>query len=288
VVYHVTNAGLVAALEVRSGEVIWLTRYPQNIGILDNLRKLPSVWRNERPLLRGEKLYVTPVDSDHLLCLDRTTGKILWAVSRSVDSGQWESRRSGRRFPGVWHMAGFGADGTLCLTGSDLVFLDPDTGKLVRTAGLQGFLPRGKAGPSDGKMSALIRKKAPKGLEPAINSEGTDFWWHLGRIMCPPTLTANGKVYFSMQQTGRRGRFNSEFVYDLKSASIERQRRWFGPEFLKSLRGLSVMKRPVNEAPEAFDPAMRMVFEREAVPFEIDVTCRHIVVRFGKKETKEN
>ncbi|MCH7664209.1 MAG: PQQ-binding-like beta-propeller repeat protein, partial [Chloroflexi bacterium] len=105
IVYHCTNAGVVAAVDARTGDIRWLTRYPQNKNALDNFSSPGLVWRNEPPLVRGNKLFVTPVDSSFLLCLDTETGRILWVTTRNRDSS-WPDRGA-RGFPNAWRMAGF-------------------------------------------------------------------------------------------------------------------------------------------------------------------------------------
>ena len=129
VVYHVTNAGVVAAVDEQTGEVRWMTRYPQDKTVMDNFAQPGRVWRNEAPIIRGKKLYVTPVDCPLLLCIDSETGRILWTARQDSDSN-WPDYRKRKGYPHVWRMVGFSADGSLVLTGHDVVLLDPDTGEL--------------------------------------------------------------------------------------------------------------------------------------------------------------
>jgi len=53
VAYHVTNAGVVAAVDAQTGDIRWLTRYPQRQNVLDNLAKPGETWHNDAPLIRG-------------------------------------------------------------------------------------------------------------------------------------------------------------------------------------------------------------------------------------------
>ncbi len=89
-VYHVTNAGVVACVDAGTGDIRWLTRYPQSRQALDNLSHPGAIWRNEAPVIRGSRLYVTPLDSGFLLCLDTETGRILWEATQS-HGASWES-----------------------------------------------------------------------------------------------------------------------------------------------------------------------------------------------------
>ncbi|MBA4387707.1 MAG: hypothetical protein C0404_06980, partial [Verrucomicrobia bacterium] len=288
IVYHVSNAGVIAAIDARSGNVVWLTRYSQRKDVLDNFASLQNVWRNESPLIRGSRLYVTPVDSNYLLCLDKETGRVLWDASMSSDSGS--GRKDGRRggFSHVWHMAGFTPDGKLCLSGNDIVFLDPETGTVSHGVGLQ-CIP----GMHGADIIKLDKTKVAKGLEPGLNGEGDDFWYPLGHVHQPPTITMDGKIYFGMQEWNgepgpRQAPFNSDYVYDTAKRSIIAQRRWYDPVSYISTFGyanaLPTLKRPVNEEPASFDPAMRFSIKRWQVPFEADIKFNSIVMRYDQQK----
>jgi outer membrane protein assembly factor BamB/tetratricopeptide (TPR) repeat protein len=87
-VYTCTDAGTVAALDALSGRIKWVMRYPYyrrahdaTLSVYENYYH-PVPWLNQRPLLIGDQLYVVPVDSTLLLCLDRRTGKVIWNRSR--------------------------------------------------------------------------------------------------------------------------------------------------------------------------------------------------------------
>ena len=101
-VYYTTNAGAVAAMDALSGRVKWLMRYPYSPGVHDATREFgklsaihggtehvrphfPMFWLNQRPLLVGERVYLLPVDSKLLLCVDRRTGKVLWSRPKSSE-----------------------------------------------------------------------------------------------------------------------------------------------------------------------------------------------------------
>jgi outer membrane protein assembly factor BamB len=96
-VYYCTNAGVVAALDARSGRVKWYMRYPFHPEVHDahrpfaggpeaclhggsaQVRPDPVYWLNQRPLMIGDKLFVTPCDSPLMLCINRRDGKVLWS-----------------------------------------------------------------------------------------------------------------------------------------------------------------------------------------------------------------
>jgi len=101
-VYCTTNAGAIAAVDSQSGRIKWLIRTPYHLrpeSVHDATRQFgqlpfwsglintggmhePSFWLNQRPLLVGERLYVLPVDSPLMLCLDRRTGRIIWSLPK--------------------------------------------------------------------------------------------------------------------------------------------------------------------------------------------------------------
>jgi outer membrane protein assembly factor BamB len=101
-VYHTTNAGAVVAVEALSGRVKWLARYPYHPHVHDATRQFgrggdivrhgiirfrphsPMFWYNQRPLVVGERLYVLPVDTPFLLCIDRRSGKVLWSKPKGT------------------------------------------------------------------------------------------------------------------------------------------------------------------------------------------------------------
>jgi outer membrane protein assembly factor BamB len=98
-VYYNTNAGAVAAIDAMSGRVKWLMRYPYHPSVHDATRTFgrlpfwsglvntggmhePSFWFNQRPLLVDEQLFVLPVDSSFMLCVDRRSGRVNWTLSK--------------------------------------------------------------------------------------------------------------------------------------------------------------------------------------------------------------
>jgi outer membrane protein assembly factor BamB len=97
-VYYGTNAGAIAALDSLSGRIKWLTRYPCYPGVHDATRPFgsdrfqynppwphrPMFWLNQRPLVIGERLYLLPVDSRLMLCVDRRTGKVAWSKPKGT------------------------------------------------------------------------------------------------------------------------------------------------------------------------------------------------------------
>lgn len=215
VVYHCSNAGVVAAVDAQTGDIRWLTRYPQNNNVLDNFSNPGKTWRNVIPITRGNKIYVTPVDSPFILCLDKETGRIVWTAGQSVDSHMGQ-RGKQNVFSLVWRMAGFTSYGQLALTGHDVVLLDPETGELVWQARMHSnWMVNGPV--QFGGMVLANGQTPPKGLTAAINGDGEDYWFPYGRIDQQPTFTKDGKMYFSMRShNGCAGGLQySDFCLDL-------------------------------------------------------------------------
>ena len=95
VLYYLSNLGAVAAIESRSGRVLWVTAYdyikpPPTIGRMPRMRNL--YWGLNAPLLMGNVLIVAPRDSQYLLAIDTgrgpsgrgREGEILWVYDNSA------------------------------------------------------------------------------------------------------------------------------------------------------------------------------------------------------------
>jgi len=109
-VYISTNGGAVAALDVRSGEVVWATLYEKStvdrkararllaFRVRRDPRGTPEApWRSSAPLVLGSRVFFTPSDADALFCLDAETGRLLWQRPRK--KGQFVvGAHSGRLF----------------------------------------------------------------------------------------------------------------------------------------------------------------------------------------------
>ncbi|MCK6475018.1 MAG: PQQ-binding-like beta-propeller repeat protein [Planctomycetes bacterium] len=111
-VYYNTNAGVIAAMDARSGRVKWLMRYPYYPSVHDATRQFgeaevvqytriwarphsPMFWFNQRPLLVGEDLYVAPVDVNLLMKMNRRSGKVIWSAQKGVNDPKARMHGSG-------------------------------------------------------------------------------------------------------------------------------------------------------------------------------------------------
>ncbi|MHC4916269.1 MAG: PA14 domain-containing protein, partial [Planctomycetota bacterium] len=151
-IYYNTNAGAVAAIDALSGRVKWVMRYPyyafpqsvhdatRQFGKLTKIHggttycrpHRPMFWLNQRPLLVGEQLYVTPVDTRYMFCLDRRTGRVCW---NRVKMGEGFTYFMGPTKTGELVMVTNGRNrrvfGSSGKSGPPLLLLSPETGETV-------------------------------------------------------------------------------------------------------------------------------------------------------------
>lgn len=234
-VYYSTNAGVVAAMDARSGRIKWLMRYPyavapsnihdatRGFGRNEDSRYLagtfsPMLWYNQRPLMIGERLYVLPVDTKFLLCLDRRSGKALWSRVRGV---HYKDRQKHWRHAngGIAHMLGPTRSGHLVLVyqgrSQPVQMVDPANGKTVWTS--PDLWMR------DSQPSSSYMNGAPPipGARPLLTENDT---------LYVPQFT-----YFRSWHS-KRGwsyHYGSHLAeVDLKERKILKQRRYYGPGVL--------------------------------------------------------
>lgn len=128
-VFFATNAGLIAALDAATGQPIWAHRYDSSISgqatdttmrsVADRAYWLISVrrpLRMQNPLVvAGGRVLALPCDSDSLLSISETDGRLLWQKPR--EDQECLSYAPGDR---------------VVLTGPDIVVLQATTGEAVR------------------------------------------------------------------------------------------------------------------------------------------------------------
>lgn len=151
-VYFSTNAGAVAAMDSLSGRIKWLMRYPYYPSVHDLTRQFgtlylfgngvplvqphsPMFWLNQRPLVVGENLYVLPVNSPFMLCIDRKNGKVNWTFDKPtsgfnyflgpISTGELVITGNGRKVKEV------GKLGDSANMNDPLYLVDPKTGKIT-------------------------------------------------------------------------------------------------------------------------------------------------------------
>ncbi|MBI4606262.1 MAG: PQQ-binding-like beta-propeller repeat protein, partial [Planctomycetes bacterium] len=82
-VYHLTNTGILAALDAEDGAILWIAEYPR----LTSRGKRGSIrhenrWQPNPVLPVGRELIAAPQDSPYLLGIDAGTGSVLWRLPR--------------------------------------------------------------------------------------------------------------------------------------------------------------------------------------------------------------
>ena len=119
--YYSTNLGACCCIEPLTGRILWLYNYDR-IPVMAPERALFTTiyreagWYNGPVVLAGDNLWVAPIDSDYLYCLDAWTGKEKWKRHRSTH----------RYFLGV-------ANDRLLLGGRNLEICDANTGVSLKT-----------------------------------------------------------------------------------------------------------------------------------------------------------
>lgn len=319
-VYVCPNAGAVAAMDSLSGRIKWLMRYPYHPSIHDLTRQFgdfynPSLFLNQRPLVVGENLYVMPVNSPFMLCLDRKSGKVNWTLDKLTG--------------GFGYLLGPISSGELVLTGNgravpnreqnnatyhQVYLVDPNTGKVTWKS--PDYIPY------DDKPVIRSRDAVYYGL----NSNKAYF-----ETVSRPFLSEDDKIILGSwsDQTiwwWKPGIYVFAFgEFDLKNKKITNARRFYAPDFLAhcdtvindkvsrngpiplgaplTLEDVSKIPRktkeqeaqialleliikdtvPVNEHP-AFMPFSRVTFTRYGIPFELRISPRKIFMVYKRSE----
>jgi outer membrane protein assembly factor BamB/tetratricopeptide (TPR) repeat protein len=328
-VYYNTNAGAVAAVESLSGRVKWLMRYPYWPQIHDATRAFgshryqynppwphrPMFWYNQRPLIIGERMFILPVDSTMMMCLDRRTGKVVWSRAKVTKSrGAWNFKDPRSNLykvgdGGVSYFLGPMRSGELVLVhasrGGSIHLVDPKTGRSTWV------------GPD------LLKRATHPVMKDRFNIYT---WAPIGinsRRYCTaakPMLTTDDKLYvpsFAFVNTGSYGlTFGWSFnlcALSLKDRKILNHRRYYSGELLamadyyihslmpgnikkleklphknkQTLAEIVVQKRiaadtvPTNEH-GPFMPMQRMTFHRYGVLFELRWSTRNMRMVFDR------
>lgn len=89
-VVYCSHTGTIMAVDAFSGQPAWAVRYPRGVAEDDDetLEVIPTKAQQVRTrdltpvLYADDRLYAAPADSDHLLCLDPASGRVLWQRER--------------------------------------------------------------------------------------------------------------------------------------------------------------------------------------------------------------
>ncbi|MFP4057881.1 MAG: PQQ-binding-like beta-propeller repeat protein [Candidatus Brocadiia bacterium] len=132
-VYHGSNLGAAAALDLETGAVRWVQRYPSfprylRRALVERRRR----WANNPPMAAGGFLFLAPQDAARLFAIDPATGAVAWSAPRH----------------GARYLVG-GCGDRLFLIGHDAVALHGETGRrLWKTPLPQASAARPLATPS--------------------------------------------------------------------------------------------------------------------------------------------
>jgi outer membrane protein assembly factor BamB len=91
-----TQLGAVAALDLYGGDILWETLYDQ-IGVpaAQRWRGTPDrrqIWNNTAPVVAGNVVVATPIDSEDMLGLDLESGALAWSSGRFTRYASGEAR----------------------------------------------------------------------------------------------------------------------------------------------------------------------------------------------------
>ncbi len=322
-IYYTTNAGAVAALDSLSGRVKWLTRYPYYPGIHDATRQFgrggervqysrvyfrphtPMLWYNQRPLIVGERIFTTPVDTNSIYCIDRRTGKVLWTHSKQS--------------PGCGYLLGMSKQDELVVayTGrklavpshnspSPIQLLDPLSGKILWES------PDLTVTESHPVMTHYVFGSQ------AMHYRSNEAWFELA---ARPLMTQDGRVYLnSFRYVGYPifGYFTNLACLDIDQRKLVDQRRYYsgeilarasvdistnGPEELSALSAQAVKNKETNDriqllkevvadtVPEnehgPFLPFARLPFDRFGQTFELRISARSVSMIYDRKAVEQ-
>jgi len=298
-VYECTDTGTIAAMDAISGSVQWCIRYPTWLGVHDqtdgmSYRRSGDFWYPQAPMVLGDLLIVTPVDSPLLYAVERATGKVRWVRMKGKD---YEGHAGHKYLRNAWLLGPTG-DGHIVIAYSGrwgpIEVLDPSNGTTVWESG-DLVLP---------EASPVLTWKIGSGVK--IQERHFD-------IAAQPMLTSDDRLIvgqrarFEMGRHGKNGlrwwgsAYNMACI-DLGERQIVAQRRFYGSAILAHARWLietearmqwekeqdAFAKKmheqgevPSNEHPR-FLPAARMSFSWRGQPCELRFDARGVEMHYGR------
>jgi len=311
-VYYSTDAGAVAAVESLSGRVKWLFRYPYYHGVHDATRGFgrghhykyldrppsPMFWYGKHPLVVGEQLYVTPLDTGFLFCVERRTGRIRWTHPKAAR--------------GIGYFLGPNRKGELVLAyGGRRKYHRPDGW----TSGPPIYL----LNPKDGKVLWTAPDIITLTGRPVVTNLGVDIMYYCigaqpflsrdNRLYVPNFLHIGWPVFGSVQYlacvdlntrklVGYRRYYDGPLLGFASRVLHDPDFRWYAPRELKELEDLphkdkkvrdqiSWLKKIVADTVPAnehgpFMSFSRITFQRYGVPFELRFAPRNVSMVYDR------
>ncbi len=151
-IFYNTNLGVIACLDITTGQIEWLTRYrrherdKQPFSLPDRFR-----YRDLTPtLVHGGMIYCAPQDCAELFALDAATGDLVWATPDTTAAD-------------AIHLLGVAGD-NLIVSGDRLLWIDRSTGQIHAQF------------PSAGTSGNLNALPSPRGLGRGLIS-GDEVYW---------------------------------------------------------------------------------------------------------------
>jgi len=163
-------AGVIAAVDVRTGQLMWVAKYPQDLLDPAMNGQVPfnqaRRWCFNYPIAVNGHVIVQPQDSTCLCCLDTATGQVKWM----------------QKIPDMRYLAGVD-EGEIFVIEKAVMIIDENTGKLVFRGDELGETPEGRPALTKTdlyistdvsllrfdrkeKKVARVKEWAAKGLEP--------------------------------------------------------------------------------------------------------------------------
>ena len=333
-IYVSSNAGAVAAMDSLSGRIKWLMRYPYYPSVHDltvqfgNLSGVhgglgyvaphnPMFWLNQRPLVVGDRLFVLPVNSPFMLCIDRNTGKVNWSFAKPTNgfsyllgplsSGEIVITGNGRS-----HHTGVEWDGTRA---SAVFLLDPKTGKETwcSAENKTDYIMHDDqpcTGPWGMPINGINLEYFETAARPFLTEDDkliiTSFtdrspWWHpgckiyaLGEIDLVNKKVLNQRRFYSgpmlarldqviHDKVSRNGPYPLGAPLALEILAQLPKRTKQQDEEMVMLEKITKDTTPVNAYP-AFLPFSRVTFSRFGIPFELRLSPRKISMVYKRSD----
>jgi outer membrane protein assembly factor BamB len=319
-VYYNTNAGAIAAMDARSGRIKWITRYPYYPGIHDATRAFGGfaryterrmnsaiLWYNQRPLVIGDHLYILPVDTKMMLCLDRRTGRTIWSKPKGSHRGGSHNSLYGGS---AAYLLGPLATGELVMVyssrGPAVNLLDPKTGKTIWRSP-DPVAPIGHAsmrhyfyfGSGVGIGAGANRWFYQLAARPFLASDGTlsfssfHYWaypvygWtaNLCRMSLPERKIVDRRRYLSGELLARARHdigWSAKLLKDLEKLPHKSGKTLAQ---MKAYQEMSTDPGPVNKH-SLFLPHSRVTFKRYGGLFELRFSARELQMVYNRPQVQ--
>ncbi|QDU96146.1 outer membrane protein assembly factor BamB family protein [Lignipirellula cremea] len=317
-VYYNTNSGAIAALDALSGRIKWLTRYPYYPEVHDATRVFgrggdmvqhsrvyftphqPMFWYNQRPLMVGERLFLTPVDTNSLYCIDRRTGKLLWSQEKQASTSAYLLGMTRDNLLAV-ALSGRNKKIGAQETRGPVQLLSAATGETVWES------PDVILADDQPVMKHYVF------ASPSLHYNVNNAWFEM---TARPHMTSDGKVFLPMLRYEGYpifGYMTNLGVVDLNERKVVDHRRYYSGEILaradvdirengptelkafeenpakdeKSLERMAMLREVIADTVPAnahgpFLPFERITLERYGQPFELRISAREIELVYDR------